>query len=232
MREFRSQGVPMARIRVLLADDHAVLRTGLRMLISSQRDLEVVGEARDGDDAVRKAAALRPDVALVDISMPGAGGIKAIERIRQAAPTTRVLVLTMHDVPAYLRAAVAAGASGYVVKRAADSDLLAAIRDVHRGRTVLDPALAARVVQGGLRRRSPAGPTPTGLLSQREREVLELVAQGYTNQQIADHLGLSVKTVETYRARLVEKLGLQSRAELVRYALDSGLFGGEVSSTV
>jgi len=221
----------MARIRILLADDHAVLRAGLRMLISSQRDLEVVGEASDGDEAVRKAAALRPDVALVDITMPGSGGIKAIERIRQAAPATRVVVLTMHDVPAYLRAALAAGASGYVVKRAADSDLLAAIRDVHRGRTVLDPALAARVVHGGLRRRGPAGPTPTALLSQREREVLELVAQGFTNQQIADHLGLSVKTVETYRARLVEKLGLQSRAELVRYALDSGLFGGEAGPT-
>jgi two-component system response regulator NreC len=221
----------MARIRILLADDHAVLRTGLRMLISSQRDLEVVGEASDGDEAVRKAAALRPDVALVDISMPGTGGIRAIERIRQAVPTTRVLVLTMHDVPAYLRASLAAGASGYVVKRSADSDLLAAIRDVHRGRTVLDPSLSARVVHGSLRRRGAAEPTtPTALLSQREREVLELVAQGFTNQQIADHLGLSVKTVETYRARLVEKLGLQSRAELVRYALDSGLFGGEAGS--
>jgi DNA-binding NarL/FixJ family response regulator len=169
-------------------------------------------------------------VALVDISMPGSGGIKAIERIRQAVPATRVLVLTMHDVPAYLRAALAAGASGYVVKRAADSDLLAAIREVHRGRTVLDPELAACVVQGGLRRRGTSGPSPTTPLSQREQEVLELVAQGYTNQQIADHLGLSVKTVETYRARLVEKLGLQSRAELVRYALDSGLFGGEATS--
>ena len=220
----------MARIRILIADDHAVLRTGLRMLIGSQRDLDVVGEASDGDEAVRKAAALRPDVALVDISMPGSGGIKAIERIREAAPATRVVVLTMHDMPAYLRAALAAGASGYVVKRAADSALLAAIRDVHRGRTVLDPALAASVVQSGLRRRG-AATSPATPLSQREREVLELVAQGYTNQQIADHLGLSVKTVETYRARLVEKLGLQSRAELVRYALDSGLFGGEASST-
>jgi len=222
----------MGRIRILIADDHAVLRTGLRMLIGSQRDLEVVGEASDGDEAVRKASALRPDIALVDISMPGSSGIKAIERIREAAPATRVLVLTMHDMPAYLRAALAAGASGYVVKRAADSALLAAIRDVHRGRTALDPALAASVVQSGLRRRGATGGTPaTPPLSQREREVLELVAQGYTNQQIADHLGLSVKTVETYRARLVEKLGLQSRAELVRYALDSGLFGGETGTT-
>ena len=204
---------------------------GLRMLIGSQRDLEVVGEASDGDEAVRKVATLRPDVALVDISMPGSSGIKAIERIREASPATRVLVLTMHDMPAYLRAALAAGASGYVVKRAADSALLAAIRDVHRGRPALDPALAASVVQSGLRRRGTAGTSPTTPLSQREREVLELVAQGYTNQQIADHLGLSVKTVETYRARLVEKLGLQSRAELVRYALDSGLFGGEAGPT-
>ena len=123
----------MARIRILIADDHAVLRTGLRMLIGSQRDLEVVGEASDGDEVVRKVALLRPDVALVDISMPGSSGIKAIERIRAAAPATRVLVLTMHDMPAYLRAALAAGASGYVVKRAADSALLAAIRDVHAG---------------------------------------------------------------------------------------------------
>jgi DNA-binding NarL/FixJ family response regulator len=202
------------------------------MLISSQRDLEVVGEAGDGDEVVRKAVALRPDVVVVDITMPGAGGIKAIERIRQLAPASRVLVLTMHDVPAYFRAALAAGATGYVVKRAADVELLAAIRDVHRGRTVLDPTLAARVVQGGLRRR-PTVPGEGGppLLSQREHEVLELVAQGYTNQQIADRLGLSVKTIETYRARLVEKLGLQSRAELVRYAMDSGLLGGESGTT-
>src|SRR5262245_8641968 len=142
----------MARIRMLIADDHAVLRTGLRMLIASQRDLEVIGEASDGDEAVRKAVALRPDVALIDISMPGSGGIKAIERIHEAAPATRVLVLTMHDMPAYLRAALAAGASGYVVKRAADSALLAAIRDVYRGRTAPEPALAASVVQSRLRR--------------------------------------------------------------------------------
>jgi DNA-binding NarL/FixJ family response regulator len=131
--------------------------------------------------------------------MPGSGGLKAIERIRHAAPLTRVLVLTMHDVPAYLRASLAAGASGYVVKRSADSDLLAAIREVHRGHTVLDPSLEDRAAHGSLRRRGGVGSTtPTALLSQREREVLELVAQGFTNQQIADRLGLSVKTVETY----------------------------------
>jgi DNA-binding NarL/FixJ family response regulator len=216
----------MEKIRILLVDDHAVLRAGLRALIATQGDMEIVGEAGEGEEAVRQAAALRPDLAIVDLTMPGLGGLKAIERVRQASPTTRVLVLTMHDVPAYLRAALDAGAAGYVVKRAADSELLAGIRDVHRGRTVLDPRLAAQAVQGGSRRR-PGAAAATAALSPREREVLELVAQGYTNQQIADRIGLSVKTVETYRARLIEKLGLQSRAELVRYALDSGLLGGE-----
>jgi two-component system response regulator NreC len=217
----------MGKIRVFVADDHAVLRAGLRMLISAQPDMEVVGEAADGDEAVRKTLETRPDVAIVDITMPGSGGIKAIERIRQECPATRVLVLTMHDVPAYLRSALAAGASGYVVKRAADSELLSAIRGVHRGRTVLDPTLAIMVVRRALGKKPTVGqPTgPASLLSPREREVLDLVAQGYTNQQMADRLGLSVKTVETYRSRLVEKLGLQSRADLVRYAIDSGLFG-------
>jgi len=217
----------VASIRVLIADDHAVLRAGLRMLLGAQPDMEVVGEAADGDEAVRKVLETRPDIALIDITMPVTGGVKAIERIRQKCPETRVLVLTMHEVPAYLRSALAAGASGYVVKSAAGSELLSAIRGVHRGRTVLDPALAAVVVQGALGKRtvgSQAG-GPGNLLSPREREVLDLVAQGYTNHKIADRLGLSVKTVETYRSRLVEKLGLRSRADLVRYALDSGLFG-------
>jgi two-component system, NarL family, response regulator NreC len=217
----------MGRIRVLIADDHAVLRAGLRVLIAAQADMEVVAEAADGDEALKKSQETRPDVALLDITMPGRGGIQAIERIRQACPATRVLVLTMHDVPAYLRSALAAGATGYVVKRAADSELISAIRGVHRGRTILDPSLAVMVVQGAIGKKVSGG-QPVGsatLLSPREREVLDLVAQGYTNQQIADRLGLSIKTVETYRSRLVEKLGLRSRADLVRYAVDSGLFG-------
>jgi two-component system, NarL family, response regulator NreC len=219
----------MGRIRVLVADDHAVLRAGLRMLIRAQADMDVVAEAADGEEAVRKAAEARPDVILMDLSMPGAGGIRAIERLRQECPASRVLVLTMHDVPAYLRAALAAGASGYVVKSAADSELLSAIRGVHRGRTVLDPALATSALQNTLGRR-PAGGLAADPLSPREREVLDLIAQGYTNQQIADRFGLSVKTIETHRSRLVEKLGLRSRAELVRYALDSGLFPGDAAA--
>ncbi len=217
----------MAPIRVLIADDHAVLRAGLRMLIGAQADMQVVGEAADGDEAVRAARETRPDVVLMDLTMPGSGpasgGIRAIERLREEQPGVRVLVLTMHDVPAYLRTALAAGAAGYVVKRAADAELLSAIRDVHRGRPVLDPARAASVHQSAVGRRPVGGPT-AGALSPREREVLDLIAQGYTNQQMADRLGLSVKTIETHRSRLVEKLGLRSRAELVRYALDSGLF--------
>jgi two-component system response regulator NreC len=214
----------MGRIRVLVVDDHAVLRAGLRMLIRAQADMDVVGEAADAEEAVRKALEARPDVVLMDLSMPGAGGIRAIECLRQDCPTSRVLVLTMHDVPAYLRSALAAGASGYVVKSAADSELLSAIRGVYRGRTVLDPELAASALQNTLGRRPAGG--PAGALSPREREVLDLIAQGYTNQQIADRFGLSVKTIETHRSRLVEKLGLRSRAELVRYALDSGLLPG------
>jgi DNA-binding NarL/FixJ family response regulator len=187
--------------------------------------MDVVAEAADGDEAVRKAAEARPDVVLMDLSMPGTGGIRAIERLRQDSPASRVLVLTMYDVPAYLRSALAAGASGYVVKSVADSELLSAIRGVHRGRTVLDPELAASALQNTVGRRPPGGQAASPL-SPREREVLDLIAQGYTNQQIADRFGLSVKTIETHRSRLVEKLGLRSRAELVRYALDSGLFPG------
>ncbi|HEV8676654.1 MAG TPA: response regulator transcription factor [Methylomirabilota bacterium] len=222
----------MPGIRVLIADDHAVLRAGLRMLIGAQPDMAVVAEAGDGTEALRKALETRPDVALVDITMPNTGGIKAIEWIRQECPKTRVLVLTMHDVPAYLRSALAAGASGYVVKSAADSALLSAIRAVHRGHTVLDPDLALMVVQPPMGRKG-AGGLGSGSVSQlspREREVLDLVAQGHTNQQVAERLGLSVRTVETYRSRLVEKLGLRSRADLLRYALDSGLFGSGQAS--
>jgi len=215
----------VSRIRVLLADDHTVLRAGLRMLINAQPDLEVVAEASTGEEASRLAREARPDVALMDLSMPGAGGIDATAEIRRACPDTRVLVLTMHDDPAYLRSVLAAGAAGYLLKRAADTELLSAIRITHRRGTFLDPSLAGTVVEEALGRkaRPSKGDRPADALSEREREVLRLVAQGHTNQQVADRLGLSVKTVETYRARLMDKLGLRSRADLVRYALSTGL---------
>jgi two-component system response regulator NreC len=215
----------MAKIRVLLADDHAVLRAGLRMLINAQPDMEVAGEASSGEEALRLARELTPDLVLMDISMPGAGGIEATAQIRRDCPKVRVLALTMHDDPAYLRSVLAAGGSGYILKRAADTELLSAIRITHRGETYLAPSLAGAVVQEVLGRRAKKGEgdLPGDSLSEREREVLRLVAQGHTNQQVADRLALSVKTVETYRARLMEKLGLKSRADLVRYALSTGL---------
>ena len=217
----------MSKIRILIVDDHAILRAGLRMLINTQPDMEVVSEAMDGYEALLKAREMKPDIALMDLTMPKRGGLPALEQLRLVCPETRILVLTMHDDPAYARSVLASGGSGYVVKRAADSDLLAAIRAVYRGRTFMDPTLAGRLVQDLLGKQASAGSADKGvrgsLLSPREREVLHLLAQGYTNQQAAKWIMVSVKTVETYRARIAQKLGLHSRAELTRYALESGL---------
>jgi two-component system, NarL family, response regulator NreC len=217
----------MSKIRILIVDDHAILRAGLRMLINMQPDLEVVSEAMDGHEALLKAREMKPDIALMDLTMPKSGGLQALEQLRLVCPETRILVLTMHDDPAYARSVLASGGSGYVVKRAADSDLLAAIRAVYRGRTFVDPTLAGRLVQDLLGKQASAGSADKGargsLLSPREREVLHLLAQGYTNQQAAKWIMVSVKTVETYRTRIAQKLGLHSRAELTRYALESGL---------
>src|SRR5919108_204143 len=217
----------MSKIGILIVDDHGILRAGLRMLINAQSDMEVIGEAMDGHEALQKAREMKPDVALMDITMPKTGGLQALEQLRQVFSQTRILVLTMHDDPAYARSVLAAGGLGYVVKRAADSDLLAAIRAVYRGRTFVDPTLAGNLVQYLLGKKAPPGPTqrgaPWSLLSPREREALLLLAQGYTNQQAAKWMLVSVKTVETYRARVAQKLGLHSRADLTRYALESGL---------
>ncbi len=192
------------------------------MLINAQPDMEVVGEAADVEATVRTAIALRPHVALVDITMPGGSAIGAIERVRRGSPRTRVLVLTMHDDPAYVRAVLAAGGSGHVVKEVESAEFLAALRAVHAGRTFVDVGRggAASLLHEGspVRRR-----TPGYRLSRREREVLELVAYGYTNKQIADRFSVSIKTVETHRARLSEKLGLRTRADLVRFALETRL---------
>jgi len=219
----------MEQIRVLLADDHAVLRAGLRLLINTQQDMTVVAEAGEGVEAVRLANETKPDVVVMDITMPAMGGIEAIEQIRQAIPQTQILVLTMHDDTAYLRSALAAGASGYVVKKSADSELISAINAVHRGQMFVDLASSSGAIQEALLDRSNKDQDrpgdPKSLLSQREKAVLRLVAEGYTNQQAADRLCLSVKTIETYRMRLAEKLGLRTRADLTRYALEIGLIG-------
>jgi two-component system response regulator NreC len=211
----------MPKIRVLITDDHAVLRAGLRMLIDAQPDMQTVGEAADGEEAIRKAKELSPDVVVMDISMPGNGGLKAIDQVLEQSHS-RILVLTMHEDPAYVRSVLAAGATGYVVKKAADSELISAIRAVHRGGIFIDSSnvdksLFTKEVTNG--NRKPA----VGLLSDREVQVLQLLVEGYTNIEIANRIFVSVKSVETYRSRLTKKLGLQSRAELVHYALEIGL---------
>lgn len=213
-------------IRLLLADDHAVLRSGLRMLLDAQPDMQVVGEASDGAEAVREALQSRPDVVLMDVAMTGEGGLDATRRIKQQAPEIKVLVLSMYDDESYLRRALEAGASGYALKRAADTDLLSAIRAVARDEIYLHPALTRVLVGDLLQREEANAETPRSEaphLSERETEVLRLVALGHTNQEIADTLYLSVKTVESYKGRLMEKLGLRGRAALVRYAVDAGL---------
>jgi len=205
----------VTKIRVLLADDHAILRAGLRMLLAAQPDMTVVAEAADGEEAVRRALATRPDVAVIDLTMPGLSGVETLGRLRREVPATRLLVLTMHDDPAYARLALAAGAVGHVIKDAESAELLTAIRTVHRGRTFVRVGVGA-----------PAAPPPASAappLSPRERQVLGLLVHGHTNREVADRLSLSVKTVETHRARLSEKLGLRSRADLVRFAIELGL---------
>ena len=217
----------MDKIRLLVVDDHAVLRAGLKLLINTQPDMEVVGEAADGLAAVKKAIETKPDLVIMDISMPESSGISALERIRQDCPHTRVLVLTMHDDPAYLHTVLAAGAGGYVIKRASDLDLLVAIRAVHRGRTFVDMTFTENSFI--LEKKTHHGKQSLLLLSPREREVLGLVAQGHMNKHIAERLRLSVKSVETYRARVAEKLGLRSRADVIRYALEVGLLSAGTS---
>jgi len=212
---------PSRRIRILLADDHTVLRSGLRALLSVHGDLEVVGEAAEGAEAIRLAQALKPDVVVMDIGMPGVSGIDATARIRRELPPTKVLILSMHDDQGYLRQALRAGAAGYVLKKAADTELLAAIRAAARGEVFLDPGLAKGFVDEVVLPKAQESEIPA--LSQREREVLQLLARGHTNQQVADRLCIGVKSVETYKARLMDKLSLKGRAELVRYALTHGL---------
>jgi two-component system response regulator NreC len=224
----------METIRVLIADDHAILRSGLKMLINAQVDMEVVSEAPDGDRAVQAARETRPHVALMDLTMPGSGGMGALEEIARCCPDTRVLILSMHDDPAYLRSVLAAGASGYVLKRAVDTELLAAIRAVHRGGMFIDPGLAHVFVQDALDK-APTGcraPRSLNILSERERQVLGLVAQGFGSQEIAKQILVSVKTVETYRARIAEKLGLRTRNEIVRFALQMGLLTSDTLTSV
>jgi two-component system, NarL family, response regulator NreC len=207
-------------IRVLLVDDHAILRAGLRKVLDAEDDIEVVAEAESADRALFEALETKPDVAVVDVVMPGKSGIEAAPDLVQAVPAMKILVLSMQDDPRYVRAAFEAGASGYVLKEAADTEVVGAIRTVAGGERYVHPALGARLVAAEVeeRRRAEADP-----LSDREREVLRLLALGHTNQEIAKLRYISVRTAETHRAHIMQKLQLASRAELVRYALDNGL---------
>jgi len=221
----------MGKIRILIADDHAVLRAGLRMLINAQPDMEVVGEAGEGRETIKKVRLLRPDVVLLDLSMPGLGGLAALPILKARVPEAKVLILTMYDDESYLRQVLESGGSGYVVKKAADVELLTAVRAISRGELYVHSSMTRVLVE---KVANKGGVRETGLvhllekLSEREQQVLRLLAHGYTNQQIADELFLSVKTIETYRARLMEKLKLRSRAELVKYALKKGLLSPAV----
>jgi DNA-binding NarL/FixJ family response regulator len=205
------------KLRLLLVDDHHVVRAGLRSLIDAQSDMEVVGEAADGEVACRLALELRPDIAVMDVSMPVLNGAAATARIKRDQPEMKVLALTVHEDRGYLQQLLEAGASGYLLKRAAADELIRAIRAVARGDTYLDPNLAGKLL-GHLSRR----PSQGDQLSEREEEVLRLIARGFTNREIAARLDLSVKTIETYKARTMEKLGLDSRAAIVAYAIGRG----------
>jgi two-component system response regulator NreC len=206
-------------IRIVVVDDHAVVRSGLRMLLGAEDDLEVVAEAGNARDAVFEARAHKPDVILLDVVMPGESGIEVLPKLLHEASEAKVLVLSMQDDPHYVREAFAAGASGYVLKEAVDAEVVDAIHQVSSGGLYVHPVLGARMVAADAAAQAAADADP---LSDREREVLRLLALGHTNQEIAKQLYISVRTAETHRAHIMRKLGLETRAELVRYAIEHG----------
>ncbi len=210
------------KTRILLADDHALVRRGLRLILDAQPDLEVVAEASDGAEAVKLALSTEVDLAILDISMPRMTGLQAARELQQRRPDLRVLILSMHESEQYLYEALRAGASGYVVKNAADRDLVEACRATMRGEPFLYPGAVSALINDYLRR-AHNGEEPRDPLTPRETEVIKLVAESYTNQQIAQALVISEKTVERHRANILEKLGMRDRVELTRYAIRNGL---------
>lgn len=214
----------MPKIKVLIADDHAIVREGIRMILALYDDIEVVGEAADGLEAIDKVSKLAPDVVLMDMAMPGLGGLEATLEILKISPQSKILVLTQYDDSEYIYRFLKAGAAGYVLKKSAGSDLVSAIRAVSQGKAFVDPSIAERVIKGFLKQ-----PEVTEEeiqydgLSDREKQVLKLIAEGYTSREIADVLCLSIKTVMTHRTNLMEKLGFHNRAELIKYAIRKGL---------
>lgn len=212
----------MDKLRILLADDHMVVREGLKALINAQPDMEVVGEAENGKEALKRASELLPDVVVMDISMPEMNGVVATELLKKECPQTRIVALTFYEDTGYLRQLLKAGASGYVLKRAVVEELVQAIRTCASGGSYIEPALASQMVSAYINRGSASGNQSQGELSERESQVLRLVAWGSSNKEIGAKLNISVKTVETYKVRLMAKLNLRSRVDMVRYALRQG----------
>ncbi len=214
----------MGKIRVLICDDHTILREGIRLLLNSQPDIEVVAEAVDGRDAVEQARTVKPDVILMDIAMPFLNGLEATKQIRRDNPNARVLVLTMYESDEYVSQMLEAGAAGYVLKKVAGSELVYALRAVYQGEAFLYPSITKRLVEDYLRRVESGQERDTfDGLTDREREVLQLIAEGHTNKEIADLLNLSVRTVQNHRAHIMEKLGMHDRGELIKYAIQKGI---------
>jgi len=209
----------MDKIRILLVDDHTILRDGLRTLLESEPELKVIGEAEEGRQAVTLACQQEPDVVLMDISMPLLNGLEATRQIKRQCPKVKVLILSMYDNEEYIRQALEAGAMGYILKDAAARELIGAIRDVHRGEAVLSPAVTRLVIEDYLRWGGIRPAEEADGLSPREREVLQLIAEGHTNKQIAEILNISIKTVQAHRTSLMQKLDLHDRGELIKYAI-------------
>jgi len=212
----------MKRLRILLADDHKIIRDGLKLLVNDQPDMLVVGEAGNGREVLEKARELKPNVVVMDLSMPELNGLQATARLKEERPEIKVVALTVHEDESYLRQLCKAGAAGYVLKRSAGDELIQAIRTVAKGGLYFDPTLANRALAGQLAPSTAKGEPHTAELSEREKDVLIQLAWGYSNKEIAAKLRISVKTVETYKVRIGEKLGLRSRSEIVQYALRQG----------
>ena len=213
------------RVKVLVVDDHEIVREGIRMVLAADPELEVVGVASSGKEAIEKVRELEPNVVLMDIGMPGLSGFEATRRIRESHPETQVVALTVHDSEGYVFQMLQAGATGYVVKRAPSEDVIAAVKRANQGEAVLHPSVAKLLIKDYLSRVAKGEETSFDTLSDREREILKLIAEGQTNREIADTLFLSIKTVQAHRANLMRKLGMHDRTELVKYAIRKGIIG-------